>query len=100
MTKNKYERMLIIVFCIVFIIISILTSMIAENKLHTEHCDDTHCSICMLIHMSTNFIKSIEVVNFYILILSIIEFVMYIIRKNIQNIEKQTLVELKVIQNN
>ena len=100
MIRNKYKKGLIIIFCIIFVIMSVITGAMAQNALHTSHCDVIDCSICILIHISTDFIKNIGWLNTNILILIAIVPLMQLINKAIKKLKKLTLVELKVIQNN
>ena len=100
MIKNKYKKRLIISFCIIFVIMSVITGTMAQNTLHTSNCHITDCSICTLIHISTDFIKNISLTNFITLILIAIVPLMQLIIKCIKKLKKLTLVELKVILNN
>lgn len=99
MIKSKYRKLLIISFAILFIIMSVMTAIMAENVLHTEHCNLPNCSLCSLIDLSTDFIKNMGFINIDILILVVIVPLIQLINKNIQEERKRTLVELKVIQN-
>jgi len=99
MLKNKYVKILIIFFCIIFVIMSITSAIIAGNTLHTNNCDVEHCPVCGLIQIATDFIKNIELISFDILILIAIVPLMQLIEKNITQAKKITLVELKVVQN-
>ena len=98
MLKNKYVKILIIVFCIIFVIMSVTTSVMAENTIHTEHCKVEHCPICSLIHIATGFIRNIELIVFNSLILIAIVPLMQLIEKIVKRVGKLTLVELKVVQ--
>ena len=99
MLKSKYKKLLIISFCIIFVIMSVTTGILAENTLHIHNCDISDCTICSLIHISTNFIKIIGLITINILIFSIMLPLMHFINENIKVQRKLTLVELKVIQN-
>ena len=99
MSKNKYKKLLIISFCIIFVIMSVTTGILAENTLHTHNCDIPNCATCNLIHISTNFIKCIGLITINILIFSIMLPLMHLINENIKVQRKLTLVELKIIQN-
>lgn len=100
MTKNKYFKWLIISFCIAFTIMSVITGVISENVMHIEHCDNDHCSICNLIHSAINFIKNINILNYSIFTFFMIAPLMQLIIKMLKEVQKLTLVELKVVQNN
>ena len=95
MYKNKYKKILILCFVIIFVIMSIGTGILAGNTLHTEHCNIQNCSLCNLIHFAENMI--ILVSN--ILMLGVAIPLIRLINQNNGTIEKQTLVKLKVIQN-
>lgn len=98
MFKNKYVKILIVVFCIIFVIMSVTTSIMAGNVLHTEHCHEENCPICSLVQIATDFIRNIELIIFDILIFIAIVPLVQIIEKNIKQSKKLTLVELKVVQ--
>lgn len=99
MIRNKYIKWLVICSCIlIFTVIVVITGIMAGNVLHTEHCEVHNCSLCSLIHMSTEFLRNIGLANNDILILIAILPLIQLINKNIQKAKKQTLVELKVVQ--
>lgn len=98
MNKNKNIKLISIVFIFVFLVVSVLSGIIAENELHKEHCNDADCPICSLIIISTNFIKNIEIFNISFLGFVGIILILQILTTKIQKIIKQTLVELKVVQ--
>lgn len=99
MLKNKYVKILIVVFCIIFVIMSITTAIMAGNVLHTEHCHEEHCTMCNLIQISTSYINIIELSIVDILVTIVIISLIQVIEKNIKYAKKLTLVELKVVQN-
>ena len=99
MLKNKYVKILIVVFCIIFVIMSITSSVMAGNVLHTEHCHEEHCTMCNLIQIATNFINIMEFAIVNMLVTIVIISLMQVIEKNIKYAKKITLVELKVVQN-
>ncbi|MBR2240674.1 MAG: hypothetical protein IJ890_04795 [Clostridia bacterium] len=98
MLKNKYLKILIIVFCIIFVIMSVTAIITAGNTIHTEHCEVEHCPICSLIHIATGVIRNIELVVFNVFILIAIVPLVQLIEKIMKQIIKQTLVKLKVVQ--
>lgn len=98
MFKNKYVKILIVVFCIIFVIMSVETAIMAGNVLHTEQCHNENCQICNLIQIATDFIRNIELIIFDILIFIAIIPLVPIMEKSIKQAKKLTLVELKVIQ--
>ena len=98
MIKNKYRKIFIISFILIFVVMFICTSVMANNILHTQHCDKPNCSICIFIGISTQFIKNIILISFGIIILmNLIEFIR-LINSNIFKYKKLTLIDLKVIQ--
>lgn len=99
MTKNKYIKLLIIIVCIIFVIMSVTSTIMAGNTLHANHCNVEHCHVCGLIQIATDFIKNIELISFDILILIAIVPLMQLIEKDVNHVRKLTLVELKVVQN-
>lgn len=99
MLKNKYVRILIVVLCIIFVIMSITTAVMAGNVLHTEHCHEEHCRMCNLIQIATSFINVIDFAIVDMLVTIVIITLMQVIEKNIKYAKKLTLVELKVVQN-
>ena len=99
MIDKKYKKIILICFCIIFIIMSIFSAIMAENKLHTSHCDNPNCHICACINISNNFIKNITlVIGIFILYSCIIPLIQFIKDYTIK-LRKNTLVELKVVQN-
>ena len=98
MLKNKYVKLLILVFCMIFVIMSITTSIMAGNVLHTQHCHNEHCTICNLIQISTGFVDIIDITLVDILIMVASISLMQVIEKNIKYAKRLTLVELKVVQ--
>ena len=99
MIKNKYIKKLIIgAFCIVFVMMSVATGIMANNVLHTENCHIHNCSECLFIHMSTEYIKNIGLISIDILMLIVMLPLIQLINKKIQKARKLTLVELKVVQ--
>ena len=100
MSKSKYKSILLIVFCIILIIISIGTSILSTEILHTEHCDVPDCSLCQLINLSIYFVRGFGLLYIKIFIFTVISLLTNYIVKKLKNIEKLTLVKLKVIQLN
>ena len=98
MLKNKYVKILILFFCIIFVIMSVTTSIIAVDTMHTEHCKIEHCPICSLIQIATEFIRNIELIVFDIIILIAVVPLTQLIRKTVKQLKKLTLVKLKVVQ--
>lgn len=99
MYKNKYKKILILCFAIIFVIMSIGTGILAGNTLHTEHCNIQNCSLCNLIHFASYFAENMIILVSNILMLGVAIPLIRLINQNNGTIEKQTLVKLKVIQN-
>lgn len=98
MIKNKYKKIILISFCIVFIITSVLTSIIAMDVYHLKHCYIPECTICKIVNVSVNFIKVIKIMIYFILIELINYFIIQVINQIIIKQKRKTLVELNVIQ--
>ena len=98
MLKNKYVKLLIVIFCVIFVIMSITTSIMAGNVLHTEYCHNDHCTICSLIQIATGFVNIISIILVDILIIVASISLAQVIARNIKYAKKLTLVELKVVQ--
>lgn len=99
MYNNKYKKILILCFIIIFVTMSVGTGILAENTLHTEHCNIQNCSICNLIHFARYFTENMIIWVSNILILGVSIPIIRLINQNKDTVEKQTLVKLKVIQN-
>lgn len=97
--KNKYKKILILCFAIIFVIMSIGTGILAGDTLHTEHCNIQNCSLCNLIHFASYFTENMLILVSNILMLGVAIPLIRLINQNKNTIEKQTLVKLKVIQN-
>lgn len=98
MRKERYKKLLIISFIVFFSFVSIMAVVIGENVLHNEKCQITDCPLCILITVSSNFMKNMNLITISIFILIVIVPLMQLINKNTGEKEKLTLVELKVIQ--
>ena len=98
MFKNRLRKILIICFCIVFIFMSITTVIMAADVVHIHDCNTQDCSVCCFIKFSINFIKNIGILDFYILVMIVEIPLIQFLNQNVQKIQKQTLVELKVVQ--
>ena len=96
--KSKYKKILVISFCIVFVMMSIWTAIMAVDTFHTDNCDIPDCSLCKIIHMSTGFMRNLGLIDFYILVSIVTITLMRAVNRTIKNEKKLTLVELKVIQ--
>lgn len=99
MKKNNYIKLLILAICIIFVIMSVTSGILAGNILHTDHCNVEHCHVCSLIHIATDFVRNVDLVAFDILILIAIIPLIKLIEKTVKQEKKITLVELKVVQN-
>jgi len=99
MYKNKYKKILILCFVIIFVIMSVGTGILAGDILHTEHCNIQNCSLCNLIHFASYFTENMLISVSNILMLGVVIPLIRLINQNKDTIEKQTLVKLKVIQN-
>lgn len=98
MIKNKYVKWIIIVFVIIFVVISAITEVLSVNEIHTHNCNIPNCIICTLIQISTNYLRNIEFVEFRFLIIIIFFSLIKSLKNKIEILKKSTLVELKVIQ--
>ena len=98
MYKNKYKKILILCFTIVFVIMSIGTGILGGDTLHTEHCNIQNCSLCNLIHFASYFAENMIILVSNILMLGVAIPLIRLINQNKDTIQKQTLVKLKVIQ--
>lgn len=95
---KKHKKILVISFCIVFVMMSIWTAIMAIDTFHTDHCDIQDCSLCKIIHMSTGFLRNLGLIDFYVLVSIVTIALMRAVNSIIKNEKKLTLVELKVIQ--
>lgn len=100
MTKNKYKRMFIIFICALFVVISIISSVMINNHLHIENCDIDECPVCFIIHFSTEIMYNIVLISTKIQIIGLAILVTKFIKGNNKQKIEITLVDLKIIQNN
>lgn len=99
MKKNKYvKRLFIVSLCIMFIMTSVMATLMAENIIHQWNCHVDNCSECLIIHFSRDLIKNISQIEINILILIIIVPMIQLINKSNEIFKKITLVDLNVIQ--
>lgn len=98
MRVNKYNKLLIICLIIIFAIVSIGAGILANNVIHTNHCNIPNCSLCTLINIANSYIKNITTLLLNILIFGLIIRLIQGIVNSKHIIQKQTLVKLKVIQ--
>ena len=96
--KEKHKKVFVISFCIVFVMMSICTAIMSVDTFHTNHCDIPDCSLCKIIHLSTDFMRNLGLIDLYILISIVTITLMRAVNRTIKNEKKLTLVELKVIQ--
>lgn len=96
--SKEYKKVLVFIFCIVFVLMSIWTSIVAMDTIHTKHCYVGNCSACNIIHLSASFTRNIGLVYFCILFLILLLKFRKLIFYVTKTIKKLTLVELKVIQ--
>ena len=97
----KVKKFLIIGLCIIFIAMSVGSSVLSLDVHHIEHCQEEDCSLCKLIAIAIDFVKEINLICMVILsLLTIIPLTQLI--KNIieSDYKKKTLIDLKVIQLN
>lgn len=99
MSKSNYGKIILIIsFCIFFLMVSVFANIIANDILHTHICDVPNCPICTCIGISNNFEKNIALISINILLLASSIPLVQLITENIERTRKITLVELKVIQ--
>ena len=94
------KKVLITVFCIIFIAMCIFTTCMSDNLLHIEHCHKEDCSICSMIELSTTFINNIVTICLYFLMLATTIYLVKVIFRKYKKIRGLTLVDLKIVQNN
>lgn len=100
MFKNKYKKILIISFILLFAIMAVSTAIFAGDLIHTEHCEVHNCSLCSLINMSTEFVRNMGILNIVLLVLTVSSLITKRIIKQIREFKRTTLVELKIVQLN
>lgn len=97
----KAKKILIICFCIAFVVMTIESAIIAMDYLHTEQCEMPDCPLCRLITLAIDFIKDISFISITILSFVLIIPLIRILNNSVFEVAKRlTLVEMKVIQNN
>lgn len=84
MINKKNDNLLVIIFCVIFCITSIVSGIMADNTLHTIHCDGGDCLLCNLIHMSSYFNKNIIIIYVFVLLLFLRIPLIKLIIKNIK----------------
>lgn len=97
MKKNKYNKLLII-FLIIFAIVSMGAVILANDTIHKSRCNIPNCSLCTLINIANRYIKNIANLLLNTLIFGLIIRLNHVIINSKHTSYKQTLVELKVIQ--
>ena len=97
--KNRYIKLLIILLSLIFVFMSITTAIAAEDVEHINHCHFDNCDKCSFINFAIYFIHSIAICIDVIYIISDWAIIICIARLIQRKIEKNTLVDFKVIMN-
>ena len=98
--KNKYKMFFIVLLVSLTIVTSTVAIINESNIMHCVSCKEPECNICLLIHIANSYLKklSILIIEIYLLFITV-PLIQIVNGKNFK-LQKQTLVELKVIQNN
>lgn len=99
MVHIENKKVLLIFLCITFMAMSVFSVIMAENGLHTAHCNEQNCHICDCINISNNFIKNMALTIKIFILLSFTTLIIQLIKVYSIITRKITLVELKVVQN-
>lgn len=95
------KKSIIFAFCILFILMIITNSILSSDFAHLELCEEPDCPLCRLIVFAIDFSKNINLIFINTLYLNLIIPLIQILLFRIYHItKKNTLVDLKIIQNN
>lgn len=93
-------KLILIAFCIIFIISAITNAIISSDIYHLADCDVQECQKCLMIHTAIEFFKNINYIIIYVALLNAIIPLIYMLSIKIKYNNQETLVSLKVIMNN
>lgn len=99
MVKNKYKKIVVIILIVILLFMSIASGILAGNRLHTQNCQLSNCSLCVSISIMTNLFKNIVVLQFCTSVLFCWFLLLKLTYKAINKLPKLTLVDEKVVQN-
>ena len=94
---NKYCKIILFLFCVLFIFDILTSTIISSDAIHTSLCQDDDCIICQIIHNANNFSKSINYLIKYIVLFNVIIPLVYIIKSKKRDCFKETLIDRNVI---
>lgn len=98
--KNfKFLKIVLMVFCVLFVFTIISSSIISADIIHTKHCCEDHCITCQMIQTASLFSKNISYIIKYIVLIMTTMPLIFIIRTEMNNKLKESLVSLNVILN-
>lgn len=96
---NEFLKILLIVFCVLFIFTAIASTIISSDIFHTQNCCKDNCVLCEMIHSATQFSKNINYIMKYIVLLNATIPLTCIIKTKIDERLKETLVSFNVVLN-
>ena len=100
MIKNKCKKFFLFFIVVLFIMISIISSIMTNNHIHINNCDVDECPICIMIHFSTEIIDIMILTSIELQIIECAILIALFIKDNNNRKKELTLVDLKIIQNN
>ena len=95
--KNKVKKIIICLFCVLFIFNVLTSTIISSDIIHINTCNDDDCIICQIIHSANIFSKNINCLIKYIFLFNVIIPLIYIIKNKKQYYHKETLIDRNVI---
>lgn len=97
---KKSKKILVIGIVVLFIISAIFNTIVSCNVQHHRHCKVVDCSVCALIELATVISKNAITFVGCLAFLAIIYSVLKKTKIYINNVEKETLVDLKIVNIN
>ena len=92
-------KIILIAFCIIFLITTIANTIISKDIMHIENCDNPECQKCLIIHNAIEYSKNINYLIIYVALLNAIIPLICSISSKIKLQPKETLIQLRVIMN-
>lgn len=96
---DKFKKFLIFVFCTIFIIISLFSTIFANGELHEDNCETANCQICAVMNIVEEFARNAMAVALMSILSFSIIIILALTKEKMIQVRGLTLVELKVIQN-
>lgn len=95
---KKILKIVIIVFCIIFLFTTMSSAIISADVFHINNCCVQDCQKCLMIHNTIEFSKNINYIIIYVAMLNaIIPLICTIVTIIQSSIQRDTLVSLNVV---